>query len=311
MTQTIAYFRSGIGNFVQSTPAARALAMMDPSGKIDFCYDGDWRDTRRNSVLSAMQKLDFVENLIPFPRCIPTKFDRDYKTWFWTDWTCNGDALEFFRKRHHYRHEWDHEKESESDYYFNIVKNFYGFKGEKPKQSFPISDKPFEFTAGRKNIVICNGGFGGYSIIKKWNRFWELALVMKNYYGNAVNIIKIGQEKELQETFNYDYDFVGKTTILETARIISQADLLITTDTGNMHIADALNVPMIVLWGGTSLFKNRPINDTAKIIHLRKSCQYLCHASSRYRECDTLACMNDISTGMVFREVKEFFKGKI
>jgi ADP-heptose:LPS heptosyltransferase len=316
-TQTLCYFRSGIGNFIQCTPALQALASMDQSGKVDVCIDMRWNDYRKDSIIEMLGKFDFVQNIIPFPIGVPVKFEREYQVWYWTSWASNGDALEFFRSKKPHGEDvandnrvWDHEKTSEADYYFNIVKKYYGYTGDKPPLAFPVSGK-FAFNASQKNIVFCNGGFGGYSVIKKWPHFYDLAFTLKGLYGNKINLIKVGYGKELSDVYNYDYDFVNKVSITETAQIIKQSDLLITTDTAIMHIGDALKVPMIVLWGGTSLKKNGPSNDTGKVIHLRLDCQDRCHASNRYSSCTNLRCMNEIRVSMIMREVKELFKGKI
>lgn len=46
-------------------------------------------------------------------------------------------------------------------------------------------------------------------------------------------------------------NYTGRLSILETARIVDQSDLLITNDTGIMHIASARRIPIIVFYGGT------------------------------------------------------------
>jgi len=43
----------------------------------------------------------------------------------------------------------------------------------------------------------------------------------------------------------------GKTTISETAALIERAEVVVTPDTGVMHIAAAFQRPIIVLWGNT------------------------------------------------------------
>jgi ADP-heptose:LPS heptosyltransferase len=47
-------------------------------------------------------------------------------------------------------------------------------------------------------------------------------------------------------------DLTGRTTLLELAGVIAQASLAVGNDTGPMHLAAALGVPSVVLFGGAS-----------------------------------------------------------
>jgi len=47
------------------------------------------------------------------------------------------------------------------------------------------------------------------------------------------------------------YNFTGKTTLEQTAVLIREAKVVITPDTGAMHIAAAYNKPIVSLWGNT------------------------------------------------------------
>ena len=47
-------------------------------------------------------------------------------------------------------------------------------------------------------------------------------------------------------------NLINKTTMLESASIIEKVALLISGDTGMMHMASALKKPIIVIWGSTS-----------------------------------------------------------
>ncbi|HEB62109.1 MAG TPA: glycosyltransferase family 9 protein, partial [Bacteroidetes bacterium] len=61
---------------------------------------------------------------------------------------------------------------------------------------------------------------------------------------------KIGEEIEASFE-NQIINFCGKLNLNQSASVIRQSDLLITADTGLMHIGAALHKKMIVLWGNT------------------------------------------------------------
>lgn len=46
-------------------------------------------------------------------------------------------------------------------------------------------------------------------------------------------------------------DFCGKITLLQSADVLRRATVLLTGDTGLMHIATAFNIPVVSVWGNT------------------------------------------------------------
>lgn len=299
-SKTIAHFRNGIGNFIALTPALQALASMDESGMVDLCTDQAWFDSRKKPLLDIWERLPFIGHVYT----VEEIKNKTYKTWFWTAWNSAGGSLELFkRKRPYDAGYWDMMNVHESDYYMNILNQFYGYKGEKPKQSIVPADDP-KLPAG-VNIVLTNGGFGEFASFKQWNYFGKLAREMKAFFKDAVRIIKIGIKNELIDVQDFDIDYVNQLTVTQTAKVLQQASLLITDDTGNMHIADALGTPMIIVWGGSIVQKNRPIYAPAKIIHLGLPCQP-CQQTGGYTRCEKVECINDISVGEVMYNVRQF-----
>lgn len=267
------------------------------SDKITLCINNN-NDPRYTDLLCLMKAMPFISEVISLEECKKRKFDE----YFYTTWTCGGDAYNYFKSKHPYSDEqWNHEKTHETDYYFSIVKKYYGYTGKKPEQYCPYT--PMEKDTTKIRIGVCNGGFGNIAVMKKWNYFPQLCGTLKGWYGNDIELVKVGYYKELSNVNVYDVDYAGHT-MLENATMINSLDLFITTDTGNMHIADALKVPMIVLWGGTSFVKNRPINGTANIIRKHFPCQP-CHNDGTYMQCNKIECLQSITVGEVFREVRK------
>lgn len=302
-SKIIAHFRNGIGNFITLTPALQALAGMDESGMIDICTDKTWFDSRKNPLLDIWSRLSFINNIY----AVEDVKDKKYKTWFWTQWNSGGESLEFFKTKKFYDPgHWDMLNLHESDFYMDIIRRFYGYTGDKPPQIIvPSPDAP-QLDKSKKNIVLCNGGFGELCSVKKWNRFGKLAHEIKHFFRDTVSVIKIGYRNELSDVADFDFDYVNTLSITESAGVIKQADLVITDDTGNMHVADALGVPMIVLWGGSIVEKNKPINAKCKLIHLKLPCQP-CQLDGRYNQCESFECISGIRVGEVMYHIRSFF----
>lgn len=72
------------------------------------------------------------------------------------------------------------------------------------------------------------------------------------------------------------FDAVGKTSLLELAALIYRTDLLLTGDTGALHIATALQIPTISLWGPTRPEQYGPLVPNHIVIRSTHSC-VACH----------------------------------
>lgn len=301
-TETIFYFKNGIGNFVMMTPALQMLAMADRSGKIDVCIVDEWRDSRRQAFEDLMQSWKYIQNIIRFPK---DKF-RKYRRWFWTHHGENSAALPIFRSRGkdvtNARFNWNGTLTHESEYYVNAV-NRLGIHGDIPQQDVPIAPDPIlEPKRKGPKIVLCDGSFDKeQKLRKKWPHYPELADVLIKYYD--ANIYRIGFGKELKDV-KCGTDFVGKLSITQTAKVISQADLFITTDTGNMHIGDALQVKMLAIFGGSLVSKNGPLSRNAHIIRADLPCQP-CQSGRNFKRCEDVKCLKNLTVGDVMAKVKK------
>src|SRR5208282_2799676 len=67
-------------------------------------------------------------------------------------------------------------------------------------------------------------------------------------------------------------NLAGVTSLKELACIIKACDLLITNDSGPMHIAAAFNTPLIALFGSTDDAATGPYGNREAVINKRVSC---------------------------------------
>lgn len=114
-----------------------------------------------------------------------------------------------------------------------------------------------------------------------------------------------GQVKVLDEICaNYPTDRVfnlgGKTNLRELIALIEQCRLFLTNDSGPMHVASALGVPLIALFGSTSDIKTGPYRG-GNVIHKRLACSP-CYK----RNCPIdFQCMKSITTEEVYEALKK------
>jgi heptosyltransferase-2 len=87
-------------------------------------------------------------------------------------------------------------------------------------------------------------------------------------------------------------DVVGKTTVAEALALVSRCGLFLSNDSGLMHVAAALRVPQVALFGSTDPRKTAPLNDKAVVIHPNEIRCTPCFKS----ECpEDLECMKAIT----------------
>lgn len=294
-SRTVAYFKNGIGNWVLMTPALQALATLDASGKIILCTDSTWNDSRTKALNDIWAATPWIETVIRYlAEGLAVKPERIY----YSKHSEGGDAFTWFQALEpNFGNQitWTGSMMHEVDYYMELARQL-GYKGSAPRQFFPAGGTN-PIAAGEKYVVICNGAFGKMKMQKQWPRFPELVRVLKARYG--ITVYSVGNGDELRDTRDVvTKDYVGKLDILDSAAVVRDAKLFITTDTGMMHIADALNIPQIVLFGGTIASKNGPLSTLATVVRSDASCQP-CQYTADFDTCADARCMRELTVGEV------------
>ena len=67
-------------------------------------------------------------------------------------------------------------------------------------------------------------------------------------------------------------DLVGSTTLRELVAVLAEAALVITPDSGAMHIAAAVGAPVVSLWGATSAARSAPYGAADRIVVGEAAC---------------------------------------
>lgn len=94
-------------------------------------------------------------------------------------------------------------------------------------------------------------------------------------------------------------NLAGKTDLRELVEIIRGARLVISNDSGPMHVAAGLNVPVVAVFGPTSPAKTGPYGSMHIIIKSAVSC------SPCFRKrCGDIKCMRDIDPDIVFQRAR-------
>jgi heptosyltransferase-2 len=97
---------------------------------------------------------------------------------------------------------------------------------------------------------------------------------------------------------------IGKTTVRQLMAVLSQCVLVITNDSGPMHIAAALNVPIAAIFGPTDHTTTSPLGENNILIRKDVPCSpcLLRHCPTDHR------CMKEISADDVLEAARSLLQ---
>ncbi|HDO23584.1 MAG TPA: glycosyltransferase family 9 protein, partial [Nitrospirae bacterium] len=97
---------------------------------------------------------------------------------------------------------------------------------------------------------------------------------------------------------NKAVSLAGKTSLMELVCIIRKARFMITNDTGPMHIAAALSIPVYAIFGPTSETLTGPYGNGHKVFKADIDC-----APCFRKNCDDVQCMKGIESNDVLQAI--------
>lgn len=113
-------------------------------------------------------------------------------------------------------------------------------------------------------------------------------------------------EKITRRMHEQPLNLAGKTSLTQLAALLKRADLLISGDSGPMHMAGAVETPLIAIHGPTDPALSGPVSHHATILRSDIWCSP-CYAAKETADCRffTTQCMKDILPAQVFAVAHE------
>lgn len=218
-----------------------------------------------------------------------------------------------------------YKKKHQVYYYLNLLKEAFNIETQDIEPLIYLADEEVHKARNRINssFLTSDSSIVGinpsaiYGFAKRWlpEKFAELIKRIINELNGRV--ILFGSKSEVGITndifnkstaryppivTNYLLNMAGKTTLRELIALISECDAFVTNDSGPMHIASALHIPVIAIFGSTDPLATAPLGEGHKVI--RKDIQ--CSPCLK-RKCPEghFRCMTEISVEDVFTALKE------
>jgi heptosyltransferase-2 len=205
------------------------------------------------------------------------------------------------------------------EYYLHLIRSL-GFPVGAGLPSLQVSpDRIPEADAVLKSAASGEGPFVGlspgsqYGSAKEWfpERFGELGRRISGELGGRLLIL--GSEGDratasviLRILGPKAVDLTGKTTLGQAMAIIARCRAFVSNDSGLMHVAAALGVPLVAIFGSTDPSRTGPLGENCRVLYKELPCApCLKTQCPRARE-----CMDAITVKEVFEEVKRVWEGR-
>lgn len=208
------------------------------------------------------------------------------------------------------------------DNFFQTAKKYYKNAVLQDEMDLYLSDisKLFakeQLSELKRPIIAFNAGGiisprqGRTYPVEKWK---ELGKHINNSFGGTIILTGTKDDAKFLEPLEqapYVKSFIGKTTLEENAALIAMCDLMISGDSGPLHIATALKVPSIGLYGSMPINRTGTygkncisIKSDMKCVPCnRRKCKYLKNTSKIYTP-----CMEQINVDEIVNNAKDLLK---
>ncbi len=150
--------------------------------------------------------------------------------------------------------------------------------------------------AGRY-AALCPGA--EYGPAKRWPYYRELAHRLAA--DTQLRVALIGSTGDREACAGIEgVDLAGRTTLDEAIELLAGAELVVSNDSGLMHVAAALGVPQVALFGSSSPEHTPPRSARARVVWLKPDC-----SPCFQRDCPLghFRCMKELSVERVMSEV--------
>lgn len=340
-SKILVYQVGNIGDLTVSTPVYRALREKFPLAEITLLSSsGSKKYVGAEEIIKPLNYVDNIQSFFPedfaslktyyyfFQAIKKGKYDlvvylpsNLWKTFhifrdmvfFSLTGIKYGTGFQMFEDYHNYL---NHNvlPRNEVQRLFDLLKPI-GIESGNKKTEFAVSKESLEFVQGflsrhkisKKTNKIAVMPAGKYSS-RLWPKQYFIKLIDRINENFSVEIILIGSEfdKKLAEEIKQctkmkPLNTTGSLKINQVGALLKNCNLLITNDTGPMHIAAAIGVPTVSIFSGVDIpFLWYPSGDNHKIFYNKVAC-----SPCFQQNCNKHICMEGIPVDRVYDAVVE------
>ena len=194
-----------------------------------------------------------------------------------------------------------------------------GLRTDRPQ--FPLGLRLEEIRAAKTLLTTAAGGRpvktftavipGARWETKRWRAERIAALIDRMHEESLPSCVLLGSAAErpfadrvVAACHSPAIDLVGRTSLRELAALLGLSDRVICHDSGPMHIAAALDKPLVAIFGPTDPACTGPYSPDARIVATPIEC-----SPCRLRTCGHHSCMEQLAVETVLAQVREIGAG--
>ena len=328
MTRRVLIIKFGaIGDVVMAIPAVRAL--YDQGSEIDWvcgqsvapllaCYPWVRTIMVDDRALLMGGKLAQVKALVPLWRqlagrqyrlCATLYYDPRYR---WLTLPVRAErkvrlsmserAVKLLPGRHH------------TDEYARILLNLEDSvrpEGLAPIRPEGLPASPLTRVEGKFRVVLAPAGARNMmrdDALRRWP-VESYANMARELLARGFEVVLVGGPEDGWATASFEgvgvKDLIGKLTLLETVALLDDSDVMVTHDTGPLHLAGITRAGVVGIFGPTDPRGRLPQRmDTVAIWGGEGFACRPCYDGVNYAPCRDNGCMKQVTVAMVMNEVE-------
>jgi heptosyltransferase-2 len=157
-----------------------------------------------------------------------------------------------------------------------------------------IEDARRRFGLPGRYVALCPGA--EYGPAKRWPYFRELSDRLPE------EAVILGAANDVEAAAGIrGTNLVGKTTLDEAIDLLAGAALVVSNDSGLMHIAAALGRPQVALFGSSSPLHTPPLSPAARVLWLKLECS---PCFERVCPLGHFRCMREMTVETALKEIQ-------
>jgi heptosyltransferase II len=202
-----------------------------------------------------------------------------------------------------------------TDYYLNMLAGL-GLQGGDGRLRLHCTEEELAWAREQlpgKMWVAINPG-ATYGSAKRWfpERFAAVADELAGEFSARILLVGGPDERSIAGEVaanmrTQPLNVAGKTSVRELMALLSQCRLLVTNDSGPMHVAAAFGVPIAAIFGSTDHTTTSPLAPSCRIVRTPTAC-----APCLKTECPTdHRCMTAVSVEDVLGAARNLLRGSV
>lgn len=187
----------------------------------------------------------------------------------------------------------------------------------EPVREFHIALPPEDVAAARLHVAACRGAPGRPRVAvhaaARWRtKLWEVPRwreLVASLLAEGIGVILTGSREDgavaaaISDGLNPPpLSLAGRLSLKQLAALLREVDLVVTVDSGPMHIASAVGTPVVALFGPTDPLRTGPLGP-GRVLRRDLPCSPCLQRRCRIPE--TYRCMRDLGVAEVLQAVRD------